>query len=407
MWADNTCINASSLGTINTTVCQSKVFRTDYNADLGFTIGDITCDDKGQCGYSVDCTNEDNLDSGKCPTCIIPSGYCNSKGLDYESVNGLGDCDESDVQAIFEAILGKTIVRTFKRNFQNMQKECAHSTSGFNCAKAVLTFELTGVEIAAKTAQKIADDLVSDLKKKCSGDFTKSTSDFLGCANAILRFNPYFYATELGIKMADGMLNFLLGWTGMPKNVLSRGVGYMVKYGVVAVTAVFHFGEKAIKAIDKAGHMCIAALDKIGLGPLAEFTDIGMAVQALDLIMQFGPEAAGVAVVHAATQEAEQVIKVVNCAIGAVLHPEQFAKHLWSSIKSGKIFEDAVVAALKQLKIAKQLGKAALHLFLAGVKIAGKVLQHVWDAVKKAAEELAHDLEEAAEAVGHFFSSIF
>lgn len=418
IWANGQCISAPSVGVFRANVCNNKIFKTTYDASLGFHPGDITCDDKGICTYTEDCTDPDNLDGGKCPTCVIPSGYCNSKGMDYDSLGGLGDCTESDVQAVFEAIFGKTLTRTYKRNWENMQKECGHKFLSLNCAKSVGTFYTTGAQIAVKTYQKYMNDLVDNFKKECGGNFTDSTQDFVNCAWAMAKFNPAIWVTEMGVKMADGMLNTLFGWTGMPNNVLQRGVGYAVKYGIKAAAAVFHFGEKAVQAIDKAGHMAMAFMEKVPIiGPLAKFTDFGIALAGLDLMIKYAGPAIkalahiGEAAVHIGIKFAEAGLHVLNAAVGAVLHPIDFAKKIWDDLKDPKVLaknlEDLVVNAVNMLKSAGKLFKQGWAAFKAGVKIAGQVLSKVWDKLKDVGKDIENGLEDAGGAIASGLSSLF
>ena len=413
VWSNGHCVASSSLGTIQSAVCQNKIFKTTFNADMGFHPGDIECDNEtGLCTYKLDCTDAKNLDSGKCPTCIIPKGYCNSKGLDYDSMNGLGDCSETDVQAVFEAILGRTITRTYKRNFDNMRKECGHKLLSWNCAKGMGTFILGGEQIGLKTAQKYQQDLVNNFKKNCGGDFTKHTDDFVHCAWSILEFNPEFYLAEMGFHMVDGMLSALFGWTGLPPGSLQKGLGYMVKYGEIAVNGIFRYGEKMVHAIDKYGHEAIAAMQQLGLGPAA--MPIAEAIQGLDFMLSIGGAAVkaiahiGVQAVHLAIKQSEIAMHVCSAAIGAALHPKEFCKNVLNELKDPKkAFSDAVVGALKAMKKAKMLFTESLKIFVNGLKLAGDLLKDVYKKVIEAIENLAKDIEKGVEGVLHALGSLF
>jgi hypothetical protein len=415
-WDDNNkvCIVMPSSNVLKKNACDNSAIRLPYYGGI------LNCKkekDSTFCNLTTDAyDNPKNYENGKLPTCTIKPSYCLEKGLNYTNIGGknIGDCSNSDTQAIVESILGKTITRTYKNNLLNMRKECCHKILSYNCVSGIGTFSTTGGQIILKSGEKYMQDLVDNFKKQCSGDFTENTQKAVNCIYSIEKFLPGVYLTEFGTKLADSFLTSIFGWTGMPDNVIQRGCGYAVKYGIVAFTAILHFGETAVVAIDKAGDLTVAFLNKMSFGLGADLSGIGEVVMGLHFITMYGSECAraicviGKDAVQIMMRFTQEGMKIINSCIGAVMHPIQFCKNFIKEMSDPKkAFEDCVVEVLKAMKTLKLLSKQVLHMFLDSVKIAGQILSKTYDAIKKELSNLENGIETGAKGLGNAISSIF
>ena len=371
------CISMPFSNFINTNLCQSNIL----GGNAPYYQGTVTCNDTGQCTFQTT-GNYITDDDGNVfpeyqdpPNCIQTSDYCESKGLDYDS-GGLGSCSESDVQIIIETILGKTIVRKYKQNFQNMMKQCGHQVLSPNCAESIGTLYFTSSEIVLASAQVWLNQVINNLKDKCSGDFASDMSSFADCAWAIYQLNPAVYVNEVMTKMFAGMLEMTFGWIpgiGNLNKALQSGIGYMKKYGLIAVQAMVHYGEDAVKAMDYAGDLVISSLKSLGF-PVNKVLDL--CGQAIGLTVQYGIIAAkaiaaiGEDAIHIMVQALVIGAKVLNAIIGAALNPKEMANKIWNYLQSGKEIGDAIAQSLTDLK--NDISKETSQLFLNSLQAMGQ-----------------------------------
>jgi hypothetical protein len=367
--------------------------------------GTPKCDADGYCQL-----NPDDL-----PSCTIEAPYCDKMGMDFLSDGGKGDCDVSEVQGIFESLVGKTVTRTWKRNTEAMIRECSDSPFSWKCASSVGSEVTTMDQILLNTADKEMKDYMDNMKKKCSGDIYASTDSFTDCAGSIL---PGMYISGQVVKFADNMLNGALGWTGLPPGLLQKASGYISKYGKVALNAIYHAGEDAIKAFDMAGDAMYHALDNVGLGPVGDIVK-----GVVGNVLFFGKEMAGI--VANVTKEAiglftntiaPAAYHVFHAVINAVLHPKEFFTGLAKDV--GRFFTDPIgsmksaFTGMKSLvkNIAHAVATVVKHLYNMAKNLLGDLGKQLVDMANHIAstfKDIGNDIADAGRAVGHFFESVF
>lgn len=376
----------------------------------GWYPGTSICDSSGYC----------NINPNDIPTCKLTSDYCDSMGLDYESDNtngvDLGDCNLSDWQNITEAIFGKTITRTFKRNAEAMIRQCHDNPISANCALSIGTFLITDDQIIMATADKEFQGYMDNLKTACSGNIYASIDSFSNCGASLF---PGFYLSKQVVGFVDGMLDGMLGWIpGVPHGLIGKGLGYVGKYGAIAAKALFHAGEMAIQAFDIAGDYCQAALNNIGMGAEGRFV-----FGAISNIVNFGIGMAKV--IAGVAQEAIEIFAqdivpaayhVFHAITDAVLHPKEFFNHVLGDITN---FLNDPVSSIKGAftAIANVGGKVldAAKMVINYLKdVAGKVLGELGQALADLAQSLenafkniGNDIKDAAKRAWHGIESIF
>lgn len=376
----------------------------------GWYPGTPNCDSSGYC----------DINPNDIPTCILTSDYCDSMGLDYEhdTTNGvdLGDCNLSDWQNIAEAIFGKTITRTFKRNAEAMIHECHDNPISANCALSIGTFLITDDQIIMATADKEFQGYMDNLKTACSGNIYSSFDSFANCGASLF---PGFYLSKQVVGFADGMLDGMIGWIpGVPHGLIGKALGYVGKYGALAAQALFHAGEAAVHAFDVAGDYCQAALNNIGLGAEGR-----VVFGAISNIVNFGVGMAKV--IAGVAKEAIEIFAqdivpaayhVFHAITDAVLHPKEFFNHVLNDLTN---FISDPIGSIKGAftTIANVGGKildAAKMVANYLKNVAGKVLgqlgqdladlaQHLEDAFK----DIGNDIADGAKAAWDGFKSIF
>lgn len=131
-WQDGKCVKATTLAVFKSELCDA--------GDFPFVDGKLKCDNAGACEMDTP------------PTCQLTAAYCLSKGMDYENINN-GVCSINDVENIFEAIFGKTLIRKYKENALNMAKQCGSGSTN-TCAKAIGNYLITAYETGGSTAQQ-------------------------------------------------------------------------------------------------------------------------------------------------------------------------------------------------------------------------------------------------------------
>ncbi len=379
----------------------------------GWYKGTPTCDSSGYCTI-----NQNDL-----PTCILTPDYCDKMGLDYRRdmtssspSTDIGNCDLSDWQNITEGIFGKTITRTVKRNAEAMIRECHDNPLSANCALGIGQFALSGEEIALKTVDKEFQGYMDDLKTACSGNIYQSFDSFEKCGASLF---PGFYLSKQLVTFTDGILDGMIGWIpGIPKGLIGKGIGYVGKYGEIAVKAIFHAGEQAIHAFDIAGDYCKAALENIGLGAEGKFI-----IGAISNIVKFG---VGIAkVIAGVAKEAINIFvqdivpvayHVFHAVTDAVLHPKEFFGNIAKNVE--KFFQnpqDAIKNAFTAIVGLSNKILSAVKMVVNYIrKVAGQILGEVGDALIDIAKhlesffkDLGNDIKDVAERAWHGFESIF
>lgn len=235
-------------------------------------------------------------------TCVQPKDYCDRMGLDYTSSprgplvddNGqvvqtnaaLGSCTESDAQAIAEAILSKTVVRTYKRNFNQAYDACKRDLMSSSCAVDSFKLWFTPVEIAVDTIKQEYHDAMKEIKEGCRNAIkTGSGSDVGECILGCLDTNPAFY---LGHKFVQNMiipLFKMIPWGDLGHDIeqgardLAQGV---VKYGSEFVDTISKLGPqeaiKAARAISKYGEQAFQAVQTLLQGAGGDISEISKGI---------------------------------------------------------------------------------------------------------------------------------
>lgn len=350
--------------------------------------GTPECDATGYCQLNPD----------DAPTCKLEHQYCERMGMDFRSgKNDQGDCYINDTQNIFEGIFGKTATRLGKRNFQLMTRECHHHPFSANCALAIGQFAFTDTQILYAAADKELKMYMDDLKTKCSGNIYKDLDSFEKCGGALLGFS----VGKQVVGFADNMLTGIFGWMGLPHGLISKGLGYVGKYGNVAIKAIFHAGEKAIHAFDVAGDYCKKALDNIGLGGLASVW-----VGSIGNIVKFGIKMAKI--IAGVAQEAihifaEDIVPaayhVFHAVSDAVLHPKEFFAHVGKDIKA--FISDPIGSLKNAFTEIGKIGEKVLHIVTVVLgylkKVAGKILGIIGDQIM----DVVHHIENVFKGIGH------
>jgi len=397
-----------------TNVCESQGLGGWYK-------GTPVCDASGYC----------SIDPSDIPTCILKSDYCDKMGLDYQrdivgkgiGLGGtgsrgidIGNCDLSDWQNITEGIFGKTITRTVKRNAEAMIRECHDNPVSANCALGIGQFALSGGEIVVATVDKEFQGYMDDLKTACSGNIYQSFDSFEKCGASLF---PGFYLSKQLVSFTDGILDGMIGWIpGIPKGLIGKGIGYVGKYGEIAVKAIFHAGEQAIHAFDIAGDYCKSALENIGLGAEGKFF-----IGAISNIVKFGvgmaKVIAGVAkeAINIFVQDIVPVAyHVFHAVTDAVLHPKEFFSHIAKDLANFFTNPQAVIknAFTAIVGISNKIFHAVKMVVNYLRKVAGQILGEVGDALIDIAKhlesffkDLGNDIKDIAEQAWDGFKSIF
>lgn len=364
--------------------------------------GTLDCDASGYCQLTSDI-----------PTCQLTSEYCDRMGLDYSS-SSQGDCTLSDVQNVFEGLVGKTVTRTVKRNTEAMIRECGDNVLSANCALSIGTELTTFDQIALNTAESEFKGYMENMKVKCSGDLYSGIDKFAGCAESLF---PGFYIGEQAEHFVDGMLNGALGWIpGMPSDLIAKANGYIAKYGTIAFNAIVTVGVDAVKAFDIAGDLMYAALDKIG--------PVGTIIAgAIKNVIAYGEKMASI--IANTVQEALHIFSntivpaayhVFEAITDAVLHPKEFFTNLGNDIDN---FLKDPVGSIKNAitaiaKVGGEVLDAAKMVFNKLISVASTVeaalsaaLVDIANHLIAAFNKVGNDLKSAYHAVKHFFESIF
>lgn len=368
------CTNSSFPPALIQNVCQAKGLGDWYQSNL-------VCDSSGYC----------NIDTNDIPSCYITSDYCDGMGLDYQSDGGKGNCNLSDWQNILENIAGKTITRTYKKNIENMIRECKSNPFSANCAAAMGTLQGTLGEITLETEDKEFSLYLDNMKSACSGDIYASVDSFSKCGAALI---PGMFIAEQGVKFVDGMLDGCLGWIpGMPKGLLEKGAGYIAKYGKVALNALYHAGEDAIKGFDIAGDVMYAALDKVGLGPVGDVVRgvianvLKYGAKIANVIANVAKEVIGIFV----NVIAPAAYHVFHAVVSAALHPIEFFKSVGSDIAG--FFRDPIGSISAAFTDISKLSSLVAHTVSAVLNYLNKTIIGAID------PQLAADLSKIANVV--------
>lgn len=399
-WHDGKCTTSSFPPSFIQNVCDAKGLG-------GWYAGKLKCDSAGMCDLPTK--------SKDMPTCEITEKYCDKLDMDYTSKDH-GGCKLGEIQNIAEKVVGKTVTRRFKRNTEAMIRECKRDPFSANCALAIGTDSTTLDQIGIAATEQEFQNYMTTLKQKCSGNVMASTASFAECAENMF---PGYMLSKQGIAFADNMLNGTVGWIpGVPSNLIAKAVGYMDKYGKVAINAIFHAGEAAVQAFDIAQDGMANALNSIGLGAAGEIIQ-----GACQNVIVYGKQMTQI-ITSVAQSSIGIFVKVIaplafhtfKAVCDAVLHPVEFfenigsdisgffsdpltsIKNAFTSIKNlgGKIL-DAVKMVINALKnVAEQLGG----------DIANDLLD-VADHIATTFKSLGNDIGDAAKAAGSFFHNLF
>jgi gas vesicle protein len=382
VWSDNNCISPLYSTFIKKGVCDKNNFP--------FISGNYQCDtievpNKSSIMTYCKLTTQD--------TCEILKIYCQSKGMDFDS-DDYGNCYINDIQNILEAIFGKTIVRKYKQNLENMVNSCKNKFWSANCAESIAQFSLTADQIILATTDKFLQDGIKAIQDKCTQTpYTdKNTYD---CFMAMQQLNPVVFASKLAIQMIDGLLDMSIGKLfGLPPHLIQRALNAIKKFGATALAAVIKFGEKAVHAIENGYEMTIKVLDNLG-GPFAIMGEgleiIGDAVKAMaeigkDAIIAFAH--IGEEIIHAVAIVGADAAKLLSAAIGCFLHPKEFAKNmkqLFDAAKGlindiSKFLQDVITTTFDTIK---DFVKDAINIVKTFfVTLANKLSQEIWNDIK-------------------------
>lgn len=367
--------------------------------------GNSNCDKDGYC----------NINPNDIPTCVLTPQYCETMGLDYKSKDN-GDCTMNDFQHISEGIFGKTITRTIKRNGEAMVKQCHHDPFSANCALGIGNFLDTGNQIAINTVDKELQGYMDNLKVSCSGNIYQNFDSFAKCGASLF---PQFYLSKQVVAFTDRVLDGMIGWIpGVPHALIEKGLGYVGKYGEIAVKALYHAGEDAIHAFDVAGDYTERALKNIGLG--AEGRIVGGAIKN---IIKYGIGMAKT--IASIAQEsihifAETIVPAVyhvfHSITEAVLHPKEFFNHIGKDIQ--KFIHDPIGSLKGAISEISKISTKIYHAVRMVVKylkdVALKVLgelkdvlldiaKHIETVFKNIGNEIAHVAKNTWKKFIHFF----
>ena len=389
------CLVSNFVPSFITNVCEAQGLGEWYQ-------GSPNCDADGYCKI-----NPDNI-----PTCKLTPKYCDNMGMDYSSSkNGIGDCTISEGQHIAEDIFGRTITRTVKRNAETMIRQCKHDVFSANCAKGVGTFITTPGQIAINTVDKEFSGFVDNMKLDCSGNIYSNMDTFVKCGESLF---PQFYVGKQVVSFADGMLNGMLGWIpGVPSGLLTKAIGYVGKYGEIAIKALYHAGEDAVHAFEIAGDYTESALKNIGLGAPAR-----LIAGALKNIVNYGIAMAKVianvaqdAIHLFAEKIIPEVFHVFHSISEAFLHPLEFFKHVGKDIQ--QFITDPIGTLKNAFTEISKIGAKVFHEvrmvvnYLKGVasklfSTIGKKLMDIVNHIEKVFSNVGKSIDHAFKSIGHF-----
>lgn len=358
--------------------------------------GESVCDKDGYC----------NINPNDIPTCVLTPDYCDTMGMDYSSkgTNGTGDCTMNDAQHIVEGLFGRTITRTIKRNGEAMVRQCRHEPLSANCALGVGNFLNTGNQIVINTVDKELQGYMDNLKVSCSGNIYQNFDSFAKCGASLF---PQFYLSKQVVAFTDRVLDGMIGWIpGVPHAMIEKGLGYIGKYGEVAVKALYHAGEDAIHAFDIAGDYTERALKNIGLG--AEGRIFGGAIKN---IIKFGigmaKTIASVAQesIHIFAESiAPAVYHVFHSVTEAVLHPKEFFNHVGKDIQ--KFIRDPIGSLKDAFSEISKISSKIFHAVRMVVNYLKDVALKVLGELKDILLDIAKHIEKVFKDVGNDIADV-
>jgi len=369
--------------------------------------GRPVCDSSGYC----------QINPQDPPTCKISSGYCDKMGLDHENHEGLGDCNLSDLQNIFEGVVGRTVTRSFKKTGEAMVQECKSDLFSSNCAVSILNSQLTLIPVALDTANELFIGYMKTLKDKCSGDIFTNPEKFYECSKNIL---PMFYlqnqATEFMDSMLDGALQFLP--FGLPTGLLQKANGLLFKYGFIALNSFIEAGKAAIHAFEIAGDAFFYVLNHIGLGPVGDLIR-GIAGNVIkfgrgicNIVINVAKEALSIFV----NDLIPAAYHVFEAVVGCVLHPKEFFIAIGNNIAA--FFRDPIGSIKSAIKVIADIGakvwdlakKVISRLVDLAKELGGLIadtLRDIANTIREAFESVGNKIEDVANEIKDFFSNLF
>lgn len=229
----------------------------------------IKCDDDGYCYPKTE------GDYGKC-TIIEP--YCASKGVSYSST-GLGTCYESDAQSTIEAILGKTITRSYRKAYQDMVNACKNKAPHNQaCDQAMLTLKTLPVTILVDSVVSEYTQVAANIKSNCrinQPDPSTLPPDqrpppmngplAMQCFQSVLELWPGYFVLDKVNGIINGIIRLIPGGKDFA-GIDMFGIQSMLEFGGKALDAAFKFGSDAGKAFQEGGKEMEASYDKLMAG---------------------------------------------------------------------------------------------------------------------------------------------
>jgi hypothetical protein len=229
----------------------------------------IKCEDDGYCYPKVD------GDYGKC-TIVEP--YCASKGVSYSST-GLGTCYDTDVQGVAEALLGKTITRSYRKAYQNMVNACKNKAPHDQaCNQALTTLQTMPIKILVDSVVSEYTQVAANIKSTCrinQPDPSTLPPDqrpppmngprAMQCLQSVIELWPGFFVLDKLNGVINTLIRLIPGgkyFTGIDM----FGIQSMLEFGGKALDAVFKFGSDAGRAFQEGGVNMAAAYDKMMAG---------------------------------------------------------------------------------------------------------------------------------------------
>lgn len=286
------------------------------------------------------------------PSCVLPFDYCERMGLNWERVaerqvvgyDGvrvqkkieIGGCYETDVVAVLSMIFSATLVKTYKRNWDNMINQCEDKAFSTECASGVARFFGTPEQVALDSAIKATKENVDTWKRDCQHGNTSAHGTLL-CLDATLDFIPGYW---MGRRMGQ---------------------------------AAYHLGEAMVKLLSKVDWPAVGHSIATGIVDAGQFLDSRETWQAIGhALSNYGAKAlhlfgrlarkTGQVVFHAALAVARFGTKAFNALHKLV---SSVASHAIDWFVSGPTF--MLDAASRTYHLLDNMGHAALNLLDRGL----------------------------------------
>jgi hypothetical protein len=229
----------------------------------------IKCEADGYCYPKI------KGDYGKC---IITEDYCNSKGVSYSS-SGLGSCYETDLQSTTEALLGKTVTRSYRKAYQTMVNNCKFkSPTDITCTQARTTFALMPFKILVDSTVSEYTQVRDNILESCrinqfhaskllpeDRPAPMSGPAVMQCVESIIEVWPAFFVMDNLNSIVNNLIRSIPGgekFTGID----IFGIQSMLDFGGKVLDAIFKFGNDAGMAFQEGKIEMVAAYDNLLAG---------------------------------------------------------------------------------------------------------------------------------------------